>query len=67
MNVGQLKKILADLPDEMPVALEVETDEGDELAQGDLQMANVECRCDDVDRLYLFAEDQVVDTQFAAG
>lgn len=53
MTVGALRKALAGLSDAMPVALEIETD--DDLVQADLRGADVEARCDEIDRLYLWA------------
>lgn len=57
MNVGELKKVLANLPDDMTITIEVSHNDGDDIAQGDLKSADVECRCDEVDRLYLWAAD----------
>ena len=55
LTVGDLRKALAGLPDDMPVSLEVsEPEDGTDIAQAFLRMANVETRCDEVDRLYLW-------------
>ena len=56
MNVGELRAILAKLPDALPVRVEVSFDDGDSHEGADLEMADVECRCDEVDALYLFGD-----------
>lgn len=56
MTVGELRRAIASLPDEMDIVVEAwafdAVDEGD-VVQVALQSAKVECRCDDKDALYL--------------
>ncbi len=62
LTVGDLRKVLAGHPDDMPVLLEIDAPEsGTDLAQAFLRLASVEARCDEVDRLYLWGsyEDDV--------
>jgi hypothetical protein len=55
LTVGDLRKVLAGVPDDMLVSLEIaEPEEGTDFAQADLRHASVEARCDEVDRLYLW-------------
>ena len=66
LRVGHLRAAIKDLPDDMPVALEIDQsslEDGDkcDLAQGELKIAGVETRCDDVERLYLWADGNVVE------
>jgi hypothetical protein len=63
LTVGDLRKKLEGLDDAMPVAIEVDCGEFDpsDLAQGELLAADVETRCDDVERLYLWADQSVVE------
>lgn len=56
MNVGELKKLLAPLSDDLPVAVEVTFDDGDQFESADLQRADVETRCDDTTCLYLWGD-----------
>lgn len=57
MTVGELRVILAELPDDMPVEMEIQNDDAkDELTQCDLRSADVESRCDEIDRLYLWGD-----------
>ena len=53
MNVKHLRDLIATLPDDMPVCVEV-TFNDDDFEGAELQSANVETRCDDVERLYLW-------------
>jgi hypothetical protein len=63
LTVGDLRKKLEGLGDAMPVAIEVDCSEepAGDLAQGELLAAGVETRCDDVERLYLWADQSVVE------
>lgn len=66
MTVGHLRKILAPLPDDMPIAIEVAIDDTDidrnsDLVQADLEKASVEERCEEVERLYLWGDSAVDD------
>lgn len=55
LTVGDLRRALAGLPDDMPVSLEIAEPERDtDLAQAFLRSAHVEARCDEIDRLYLW-------------
>ena len=55
LTVGDLRKALVGVPDDMPVALEIaEPEDGTDFAQSFLRIASVETRCDEVDRLYLW-------------
>ena len=56
LDVGELRRAIQGLPDDMAVVVEAWA--ADEVAEGDvvqvaLQIAKVESRCDDVDVLYL--------------
>lgn len=54
MKVGDLRKAIADLPDDMTVVLEIQPSESDpDWPQAALRDAGVESRCDEVERLYL--------------
>lgn len=60
MTVGQLRAILGPLPDDMPITIEIAND-GDEpkeneFVQSDLLKADVEERCDEIERLYLWGD-----------
>jgi hypothetical protein len=61
MNVKQLRELIADLPNDMPVAVEVTFDDGDGFEGAGLKNVNVETRCDDVERLYLWGEQVQLD------
>ena len=58
MTVGELRALLKDLPAKMTVVMEIDRssveDADDDLVQCDLESADVEARCDEVDRLYLW-------------
>jgi hypothetical protein len=60
MTVKDLRNAIRDLPDEMPVVLEIARDETagewDDLVQSNLNRADVESRCDETDRLYLYGD-----------
>jgi len=56
MNVGELREKLQGLPPEMPVEMEVTHDDGNEVAVSDVLVAEVENRCDEIQRLYLWGE-----------
>lgn len=56
MNVGDLRRVLAPLPNDMQIVVEAWA--ADEVSDGDvvqvaLQIAKVESRCDEIDALYL--------------
>jgi hypothetical protein len=54
LTVGDLRKALAGVPDDMPVSLEIaDLEEGADLAQAFLRGISVESRCDEVERAYL--------------
>jgi hypothetical protein len=55
VTVGDLKKKLAELPNDMRVVLEILTEDED-LAQAPLQKTDVEARCDEIDTLYLYGD-----------
>jgi hypothetical protein len=59
MTVGSLRKVLKNLPDDMPVEMEIETEGDTDLAQAGLRSADVEARCDEIDRLYLWGSADV--------
>lgn len=54
LTVGELKKLLDGLPDPTTIVLEIAEPDDSDFAQCSLQKANVEARCDEVDRLYLY-------------
>ena len=55
MTVGDLRRAITGCPDDMPISLEIsEPETGIDFAQAALRIANVEARCDEVDRLYLW-------------
>lgn len=54
MTVGELRAALAALRDDMPICVEVTFGEDDDIEGADLQDLDVEIRCDDVERLYLW-------------
>jgi hypothetical protein len=56
LTVGELKKKLAELPDDMRVVLEISGDDMDDIAQAPLQKAFMEARCDEVDTFYLWGD-----------
>jgi hypothetical protein len=60
MNVGDLKRLLAHLPDSMEIVVEADFDEGtdmEDLFQGHLKSGEVEAQCDEKDVLYLWVEE----------
>jgi antibiotic biosynthesis monooxygenase (ABM) superfamily enzyme len=65
MTVDELRKILADLPGHLPVCVEVSFQEGDEHEVADLQTVDVETRCDDIETLYLWGDQD--ERQYARG
>lgn len=56
MNVRELRDILAKLPDDLPIVVEVTFDDGDGFEGAELMRAAVEARCDEVERLYLWGD-----------
>jgi hypothetical protein len=64
MTVGPLRELLKTLPEDMPIVLEIarenEVDDGNDLVQAFLTVGAVEERCDEIQTLYLWGdEDQV--------
>ena len=57
MTVGELRKLLVGLPEDMPVVVEVTHDDGDGFVGADLQLAAIESRCDEVERFYLWGDE----------
>jgi hypothetical protein len=55
LTVGELKKKLIGLPDDMKVVLEISTEDED-LVQAPLQSADVEARCDEIETFYLYGD-----------
>jgi hypothetical protein len=56
LTVGELKKKLAQLPEDMRVVLEISGDDMDDILQAPLQKAFMEARCDEVDTLFLWGD-----------
>jgi hypothetical protein len=56
MNVRELKKLLQDVPDHLDVVGEVSFDDGDGYESGTITSVKVEERCDEIPRLYIFAD-----------
>ena len=54
MNVKHLRDLIAHLPDNLPVCVEVTFNDGDDFEGAELHSAEVETRCDEVERLYLW-------------
>jgi hypothetical protein len=54
MNVKHLRDLIAGLPDDMPVCVEVTFNDNDDFEGADLHLATVETRCDEVECLYLW-------------
>lgn len=62
MTVHELRKKLAHLPGDLLIVLEVDRsfveDADNDLVQAELAKADVECRCDDEDILYLWGSQE---------
>ncbi len=59
LTVGDLRKALEGVPDDLEVVLEIATAEEElDLAQADLRTASVEERCDDKPCLYLWGSQE---------
>ena len=56
MTVGELRRMLQGISADIPVEMELYDDDGVQVAVGDLQVASVEERCDEIPRLYLWGE-----------
>jgi hypothetical protein len=56
MTVGELRKRLQGIPPDVQVELELCDDEGVMVACGDLQVASLEERCDEMPRFYMWGE-----------
>lgn len=56
MNVKQLRDLIAHLPGDLPVAVEVTFNDSDDFEGAELHSANIETRCDEVERLYLWGD-----------
>lgn len=60
MTVKDLREAIHDLPDSMTVVIEIAREESaeewDDLVQCSLHRANVEERCDEQERLYLYGD-----------
>ena len=70
LTVGAIRRVIADVPDETPVCIEIaEPEDGTDLAQATLREAGIEARCDEKDVLYLWGSHQedVEDAELAAG
>lgn len=57
LTVGDLRRIIADLPNEMPISVEVEANEGDDFVVAALRDANIEERRVDIECLYLWGSE----------
>ena len=56
MNVGELRALLAELPSDLPVRVELTFHDGDCFEGADLQSVEIEERCDEVPALYLWGD-----------
>jgi hypothetical protein len=58
MTVGELRRALVGLSDSLPVRLEVTFGDGADFEGADLHLARVESRCDEVEALYLWGDQE---------
>jgi hypothetical protein len=63
MNVKELRELIAHFPDDLPVVVEVTFDEGSGFEGAPLQTAEIESRCDEVERLYLWGDQEEEDNE----